>query len=784
MKKAIVLFMLIGIVFGFSGGMAFADKPPCSVTAQITPANTILPETDANGVRTVIQLNATGGSKNNATSFVWEQTGGLSATFSHYDYDNQTNLPVKAYFTSPDVGPSGATLTFRLTVYGCSPEQHISSSTDVNITYVASNRAPVASATVSPYPYALEGEQVTLDGSASSDPDGDPLTYNWYQVINGIEYSMSSNAVWSFIAPNDAYPNGEALTFRLRVSDGYLSSSTDKIVNITWVNDPPDAIIECPQPVDERSQVILDGSKSTDSDNGIASYSWNQVLGEPNADLSQVDLFGPSITSITFSAPTLTSSLNIMKFGLTVTDGNGLQDFAGCDIKVLDITPPDWSCTPSGPDGSWHATDVTLNCTASDAGSGLANPSDSSFTLVASISDGYESDNVQTDKQDLCDARSDGSPNCTTAGPITGFKIDKKAPQFVSCDVPDGIWHAGNVTLGCVYSDSGSGPVAQTVQLNTSVGDGTETGNASASAGGSKACDAVNNCAASPSDISGNKIDMKPPQLSSCQSPDGLWYANDVTLNCSYTDGGSGPASQDVSLSTNVTAGTETNNAAASANGKQACDAVKNCASSPADISGNKIDKKGPTNISFVGGVADGGPYYFGFLPVDPPTCSATDGGSGFKSCVVSGYDPKAIVGSHTLTAAAKDNVGNQSSSTMTYIVTSWTLKGFYQPVDMNGVFNTVKGGSTVPLKFEIFAGPTELTDIAYIKSLTYVQTNCSDTAITDEIETTATGGTILRYDGDQFIYNWKTPTGAGKCYRTTMTGQDGSTISAFFKMK
>ncbi len=102
----------------------------------------------------------------------------------------------------------------------------------------------------------------------------------------------------------------------------------------------------------------------------------------------------------------------------------------------------------------------------------------------------------------------------------------------------------------------------------------------------------------------------------------------------------------------------------------------------------------------------------------------------------------------------------------------------------MNGVFNTVKGGSTVPLKFEIFAGPTELTDIAYIKSLTYVQTNCSDTAITDEIETTATGGTILRYDGDQFIYNWKTPTGAGKCYRTTMTGQDGSTISAFFKMK
>jgi hypothetical protein len=35
------------------------------------------------------------------------------------------------------------------------------------------------------------------------------------------------------------------------------------------------------------------------------------------------------------------------------------------------------------------------------------------------------------------------------------------------------------------------------------------------------------------------------------------------------------------------------------------------------------------------------------------------------------------------------------------------TLKGFYAPVDMgNSVVNTAKGGSTVPLKFEVFATP------------------------------------------------------------------------------
>jgi hypothetical protein len=91
-----------------------------------------------------------------------------------------------------------------------------------------------------------------------------------------------------------------------------------------------------------------------------------------------------------------------------------------------------------------------------------------------------------------------------------------------------------------------------------------------------------------------------------------------------------------------------------------------------------------------------------------------------------------------------------------------------------------------VPLKFEIFAGPTELTDIAYIKSLTYAQTSCEANATTDEIELTATGGTSLRHDAiaGQFVYNWKTPSNAGKCYRVTMTTIDGSSLVAYFKFK
>jgi hypothetical protein len=104
----------------------------------------------------------------------------------------------------------------------------------------------------------------------------------------------------------------------------------------------------------------------------------------------------------------------------------------------------------------------------------------------------------------------------------------------------------------------------------------------------------------------------------------------------------------------------------------------------------------------------------------------------------------------------------------------------------MNGVNNTVKNGSTVPLKFEILAGSTELADVAAVKSLTYAQTDCSAGAALDEIETVSTGSTVLRYDAaaGQFVYNWKTPNTAAKCYRVTMVTQDGSSLIAFFKLK
>lgn len=140
--------------------------------------------------------------------------------------------------------------------------------------------------------------------------------------------------------------------------------------------------------------------------------------------------------------------------------------------------------------------------------------------------------------------------------------------------------------------------------------------------------------------------------------------------------------------------------------------------------------------------------------------------------------------GDHEIGLQVTDDGGLSDTDTVEVTVLAWTLKGFYQPVDMNGIYNIVKNGSTVPLKFEIFAGSTELTDITYVKSLTYALTTCNAGAVTDEIELTATGGTSLRYADGQFIYNWKTPNTAGKCYRVTMTTIDGSSLVAYFRLK
>ncbi len=73
------------------------------------------------------------------------------------------------------------------------------------------------------------GELIVLDGTGSSDADGDRLTYFWTQVDGGpaVELKGQFSSISRFDAPADL--DGETtLTFRLTVVDG-RAFSTDEI---------------------------------------------------------------------------------------------------------------------------------------------------------------------------------------------------------------------------------------------------------------------------------------------------------------------------------------------------------------------------------------------------------------------------------------------------------------------------------------------------------------------------------------------------------------------------
>lgn len=88
------------------------------------------------------------------------------------------------------------------------------------------NRAPVANAGLSVL--ADSGSTVTLDGSRSSDPDGDALTYQWAQTSGPTVALATPTAAKTTIVPAQE----GTYTFRLTVSDGKLTSAESVTVDV------------------------------------------------------------------------------------------------------------------------------------------------------------------------------------------------------------------------------------------------------------------------------------------------------------------------------------------------------------------------------------------------------------------------------------------------------------------------------------------------------------------------------------------------------------------------
>jgi hypothetical protein len=132
------------------------------------------------------------------------------------------------------------------------------------------NSRPVANA--GPDQTAAVGTTVTLDGSRSSDVDGDALTFRW-QFTSRPAGSAATLFDPTAIHPTFLVDQAGTYVVQLVVTDGLLDSAPAS-VRISTQNSPPVANAGPDQTVLVGTTVTLDGSGSTDVDGDALTFSW------------------------------------------------------------------------------------------------------------------------------------------------------------------------------------------------------------------------------------------------------------------------------------------------------------------------------------------------------------------------------------------------------------------------------------------------------------------------------------------------------------------------------
>jgi len=157
------------------------------------------------------------------------------------------------------------------------------------------NSPPVANAGADQAPYV--GDVVQLDGSGSSDVDGDPLTYAWsfLSLPTGSTATLSDPAA---VMPTFQVDLSGIYDVQLIVSDGFGDSAPDTMV-IDTQNAPPVANAGPDQSASVGQTVFLDGSGSSDLDGDPLTYEWSlpTVPPESAATLSDPNAVDPSFVA-------------------------------------------------------------------------------------------------------------------------------------------------------------------------------------------------------------------------------------------------------------------------------------------------------------------------------------------------------------------------------------------------------------------------------------------------------------------------------------------------------
>lgn len=479
-------------------------------------------------------------------------------------------------------------------------------------------------------------------------------------------------------------------------------------------------------------------------------------------------------TTITYSATDNAGNAEPAKTFVVKVDKTAPQISASA-VRLTGATP-----APAYTENAWTNDSVRVSFACADTGT---------------ITSGVKTDTVAgRDVTDDFDGTVTSAGDCVdeagnaAAAASFGVKVDKTKPTVEITKDPTAEWSNGDVVITATASDGGSGVDAGSLACQD--GDTAVTltdGKATISSEGTHTvtCSVRDNAGNSGEGSKSVKIDKTAPTTPAATfapaapaDAQGGWYKDTVTVSYggstdpALADGT--PGSGGISYSPAETFSTSGTHAYQGTATDQAGNA--------SDVTGSvKVDATAPA-LSVVGCPTDD--VRLGSSRSITVTASDAESGLAVNPAGIVALDT-ASIGQKTKTIVATDNVGHTKEVPCTYRVT-YNWNGFYQPIDNNGVWNSVKAGSAIPVKFSLDGAPVPnsntgqgLDVLSTAKPPTFVAVTCPSTgAVADVVEETTTSTAGLKWDGvaDQYVYVWKTTTAmAGKCGRFELTLKDGT---------
>ena len=182
----------------------------------------------------------------------------------------------------------------------------------VSILASATNLAPVAKPGVNQS--VVVGSKVSVDASASSDPNGETITYRWSLLFKPVGSTATLSSAATVSASFTADLAGTYL-LGLTVNDGKVDSPMVVLtVTATKLNSVPVANAGINQNVTVSTLTTLDGTASTDADLDGLSYSWS-LISRPTSS-------NAALSSTTSPKPTFTPDVvGTYVASLVVSDG-------------------------------------------------------------------------------------------------------------------------------------------------------------------------------------------------------------------------------------------------------------------------------------------------------------------------------------------------------------------------------------------------------------------------------------------------------------------------------